>query len=737
MTVSALAADTPATEDLLGFTPHAQRLAATILQGLPEGQSFVIGIEGEWGEGKSSFINFLKHRLNAPEAREVQPAIVEFNPWWYEGSDKLLSHLLETLIHQLNAMEALDKEFKQALIQFFKALDGAAPVIEKTSKAWLPLLGVVATGAAAAQYQWLGAVLGVLVSVLAKLGLEHVQKTPSLEDLRCKLVTKPGYLTHANQKVVVIIDDLDRLPRDEIQQLFRVIKGVLNLPNIVYVIAYDRKIVASALSDFHKDSGEAYLEKIIQLPFRLPKPTQAQFLAYNTKLLVGFWIDGAPVLPDNGEEYAALALIVKAFLPKPRDVKRLLVTLLVSHAIPDEIRMDRLDFIFLEAMRLKNQALWQAMLRAWLDCERYAAMDQVDWRNYVAEEGEPASPDCRNWVTSHFGSLEIREPALLSVMRCFTGLPFTSDQESMTRHQPARGLNQFGMAERSDDLKELAVSYLQSVLPESALSQREIEKFVLADTAEQVAIAIDSCVFPQRLLQAAGDFFRTELIQQRMKLSQLEAHFTAVAEYMDKHLNLALRDGDNKYVRSAWIFSGWFATVEQYILDGLLFVEPEQKQNRRLAGRAEALFLSWLSPEIAPRTVAEFVFLSNKSFYESLEARVAGYFVELPLGEFLKSAAAAKVLQVMARSEGGMSTYRRIWLEKLPSPAAISDQEKELLGRMVTNWNPEIFQNWLFEAKPFTALVETVRDSGFNEEITEGCQQFLVRAGQLTVASRP
>lgn len=67
MTVPALAADTPATEDQLGFTPHAQRLAATILNDLPKGQSFVIGIEGEWGEGKPGVIHVRHWQATCPE----------------------------------------------------------------------------------------------------------------------------------------------------------------------------------------------------------------------------------------------------------------------------------------------------------------------------------------------------------------------------------------------------------------------------------------------------------------------------------------------------------------------------------------------------------------------------------------------------------------------------------------------------------------------------------------------
>ncbi len=426
MTVSAFAADIPATEDLLGFTPHAQRLAATILKDLPKDHSFVIGIEGEWGEGKSSFINFLKNRLNAPEIGEVQPAIVEFNPWWYEGSNKLLSHLLETLIHQLNAMEALDKEFKQALIQFFKALDGAAPVIEKTSKTWLPLLGFVGTGAAVAEFQWLGAVLGVLVSVLAKLGLDYFQKTPSLEDLRCKLVSKPGYLIHANQKVVVIIDDLDRLPRDEIQQLFRVIKGVLNLPNIVYVIAYDRKIVASALSDFHKDRGEAYLEKIIQLPYRLPAPESTCWHSFMVERLRQVDCVRRVEEEDSEDVQRGLMNIAAGFLSTPRDIKRLQCALMLSDHIPGLIGLNPLDFVFLEAMRLKNLRLWQAVIDAWRQAAYYN-LEYAQKHDDATMGGKNVDAKTKLWLDVYFpeGVFLIAERVAIQY---FTNWPLVEQQ---------------------------------------------------------------------------------------------------------------------------------------------------------------------------------------------------------------------------------------------------------------------------------------------------------------------
>ncbi len=699
-----LLTDAPASTDLLGFKPHAERLAALILRQIPAKASFVIGIEGEWGEGKSSFINLLKDAFPTDDTR---PTIVDFNPWWFEGSDQLLRHFFDELLGQIDWTRGGGEKLFDSFSKLAAFAGRVGKLMQLAPEPMLQTAGKVAEGVGQA---WGGG-----------------SKPESFRKLRDAAADTLAALSF---KTIVFIDDLDRLPAREIVELFRVIKAVADLPNIVYVIAYDRAIVASALEGVHPGrGGDSYLEKIVQLPYRLPKPTQAQFFAYNTALLADFMSADASAAADQAEEQQALNLVVKAFLPLPRDAKRLLAALAVNYAVPIEIRMEKLDFLFLESMRLKNQPLWQAMLNACLDCERYATMKSLNAAMVARALGnETGLSERRQWLESHFDVVNIREPALLTVMHYFTGLPFTTEQDDKTRQQVVRGLSQFGEVERAEDLKELATSYLQRVLPETALSQVQITEFVMADTAEEIAACIQSCVFPSRLLQAGRDCLRIAFGSQEISLSKLKMHLTAVATYMDSHLDLSLVDAQGKYVRASWIFQGRFNDVEQYIRDGLFLAEPELHRKKTLVGEAEILFSSWLKPQVAPRTVADLVFSSGKGIYGGMKVDVIAYFVRLPLVDFLKTGVAGEMLEFMAGSEGQMDSYRKRWLENLPSPDNLSEQEKTLLGVLVKNWSQEVSQDWLTDATPFVSLVAAVQGSAIEQDKREACRQFVALA---------
>ena len=705
--------------DALGFQPHADRLAAMLLKQQFPDASFVVGIEGEWGEGKSTFINCLKQRFEQAKGKgETPPDVVEFNPWWFENPEKTASNLLEAII---NGRDLCDIKAKKALTHLLNALNHVNPWLEKLLSnpvVLAPFFGASAVAAYKSE-TWFGVAGAAVVAMVCHLGLQWFARqhawSESLAGLKQKAADALKSEKMKGQKQIVIIDDLDRLSHEEIRQVFRAVKGVLDLPNIVYVIAYDRAIVASALEDVHKGKGEAYLEKIVQLPYRLPKPTQAQFFAYNTALLADFLSADASAAADQAEEQQALNLVVKAFLPQPRDAKRLLAALAVNYAVPIEIRMERLDFLFLESMRLKNQPLWRATLNACLDCKRYAVMgsefEEPPSRGVVSERAQ--------WVESHFGELKTQEPAVLAVMHYFTGLPFASESDSTPREQSLRGLSHFGVAKRTDDLMELVIAYSQCVLPEAAVTHAQITEFVWAETAEKIAICIKSCVFPSSLLLAAQDHLRTVSLQHAITLQHLEIHLTAVAVFMDNLLDQTVFGGACGDV---------FGSMERYIHDGLLLVEPKQHEKRILAGKAKSLFLSWLSPKVAPRTVAEFVFSSKRGVYRDTKADVIDYFVRQPLVDFLKTGVAGEMLEFMAGSEGQMDTYRKRWLENLPSPANLSEQEKTLLGVMVKDWSQEVSQDWLIEAMPFMSLVAAVQGSAIEQDKREACRQFVALA---------
>ena len=287
-----LLTDAPAKakEDLLGFQQHADRLADLILKQIPDKASFVIGIEGEWGEGKSSFINLLKAAFPTDETDETRPTIVDFNPWWFEGSDQLLRHFFDELLGQIDWTRGDGQKLFDSFSKLAAFAGRVGKLMQLAPEPMLQTAGKVAEG--------VGQAFG------------GGSKPESFRKLR---EDAAATLSALSFKTIVFIDDLDRLPAREIVELFRVIKAVADLPNIVYVIAYDRAIVASALDEVHKNRGEEYLEKIIQYPYALPRPHISVLLKYNESVLASY-LSG---LSFATEESGAVK-VVKAFIRLPR-----------------------------------------------------------------------------------------------------------------------------------------------------------------------------------------------------------------------------------------------------------------------------------------------------------------------------------------------------------------------------------------------------------------------------------
>ena len=78
-------------------------------------------------------------------------------------------------------------------------------------------------------------------------------------------------LITVDKKIIVVIDDIDRLTNSQIRDIFQLVKQVADFPNVIYVLAMDREVVRSALTEVHNMDGNEYLEKIIQVPLELPE----------------------------------------------------------------------------------------------------------------------------------------------------------------------------------------------------------------------------------------------------------------------------------------------------------------------------------------------------------------------------------------------------------------------------------------------------------------------------------
>lgn len=87
------------------------------------------------------------------------------------------------------------------------------------------------------------------------------QQPLSIESLQENKNNVVNELEQALFNILVIIDDLDRLPDDEIRAVFQLIKAIADFLNMIYLVAYDRKIVVGALDGVQKANGASYLEK--------------------------------------------------------------------------------------------------------------------------------------------------------------------------------------------------------------------------------------------------------------------------------------------------------------------------------------------------------------------------------------------------------------------------------------------------------------------------------------------
>ncbi|WP_147693276.1 KAP family P-loop NTPase fold protein [Vogesella mureinivorans] len=399
-----LLTDAPANaeEDLLGFAPHAKRLAALIQKQIPDKASFVIGIEGEWGEGKSSFINCLKAAFPTDDTR---PTIVDFNPWWFEGSDQLLRHFFDELLGQIDWTRGDGQKLFDSFSKLAAFAGRVGKLMQTATEPMLQTAGKVAEG--------VGQAFG------------GGSKPESFRKLR---EDAAATLSALSFKTIVFIDDLDRLPAREIVELFRVIKAVADLPNIVYVIAYDRAIVASALDQVHEGRGEAYLEKIIQYSYSLPRPHAKQKLAYNKKVIAQYLTD----LP-GGIDYHGVSRIVEAFLPVPRSVKRLSAALLDYRlGVQDGMEMDALDYLFLEAVRHFDMGVYNELARAIFFSHEYCQLNPAH-----SLSGEETPSTRLAWVRERFEytlKKHAHHPEVLDAIHFFTGFVFSEKQENARAH---------------------------------------------------------------------------------------------------------------------------------------------------------------------------------------------------------------------------------------------------------------------------------------------------------------
>ena len=296
-------------EDLLGRSFFSKQLAKALYE-CDASDGLVIGLFGEWGSGKTSVLNMTMNEIkNMGEESENEPLIVTFSPWNYSDKDNLTRLFFHRLITRIEGQDnqAEKKELGKKLKKYVNILD------ELTR---LPVLG---DGLAL-----ISVISHVLAAVLKVFGRDWVNKLLEVPDLDKAKEDLETILKESNQKIIVVIDDIDRLTNSQIRDIFHLAKQVGNFPNIVYILSMDREIVCRALKEIHNIDGHEYLEKIIQIPFEIPKISKNKVHKYLFNQLDKIINDTSnDIIIDNSYWGRVFVNCVSPYIDNLRDINRL------------------------------------------------------------------------------------------------------------------------------------------------------------------------------------------------------------------------------------------------------------------------------------------------------------------------------------------------------------------------------------------------------------------------------
>lgn len=247
------------------------------------------------------------------KTKKEQIVKIEFNPWNFTKPDDLLKEFFKLLSSKLT-----ENEFNSDLREAGKLISLYAGIINKDFSKFDNII-------------------------------KYFSDNKNLFETKSKI---RNYLENSNEKIIIIIDDVDRMDSQEIKLIFQLVKLIADFPNIVYILSFDRTIVEKVLDDSNKGIiGNDYLEKIIQLEKHLPIITKDKLKEYFLSEIMDIIKDHPTFneaalnnLYDNGLE--------DSYFKNLRDIKRFLNSFKFIYQAYIEEYINIIDLIGISAIEL-------------------------------------------------------------------------------------------------------------------------------------------------------------------------------------------------------------------------------------------------------------------------------------------------------------------------------------------------------------------------------------------------
>ena len=302
-----------AEDDILGRKDFAKQIVSLVENKEENKNSLAIGICGDWGSGKTSFLNLLKTYFEKGNA----PIIIKLNPWLNDNESAVTKELLNSLANELN----------------------------KYDKSVIPLISKYISVLTSVNNNPLSSVLKPV---------EAFYKIPKTAQEQYEALKKK--IENINCEIIVFIDDLDRLYPPEIYQTIKLIRNSVNFKNITYIAAYERNYLLKAFEELKIHNHHLFLEKIFQVEFDLPECENFKLRDKLSKKLLS--------IIDNEEEryYIETELHENYHIPQTiktvRDINRFFNFFSTSYNILKG-EVDISDLFYLETIHFKHPNIYK------------------------------------------------------------------------------------------------------------------------------------------------------------------------------------------------------------------------------------------------------------------------------------------------------------------------------------------------------------------------------------------
>lgn len=304
--------------------------------------SVCYGIYGKWGEGKTSFLKTVSDQIGK-DNDSIQ--VIWFSPWMLNSEEALLKDFFDSI------SKPFVGKLKDLLEKYGELIKGGTEITTK----------IVENTVANEDPSFLGK---IVCRVLRKGICEGIEKgkqlvatlQPSLQE-RKEAISK--ILEKEKRHLIIIIDDIDRLDKNEIHAVFRLVRQVADFDNTIYVLSMDQDIVAKSLGGFFGDStidGRNFIDKIVQVPVVLPT---IQSTRLNTELQNEFTrLFGSLNIEFQIKDVDNLTEILSQILLTPRLIIRYFNQLrFILPLLKNEINIK--DLCIVEAIKVINANAYQ------------------------------------------------------------------------------------------------------------------------------------------------------------------------------------------------------------------------------------------------------------------------------------------------------------------------------------------------------------------------------------------